>query len=64
MDVLTSLQTNIPGGMQFAARRSEGISLPSVTSHGLAPWAASLRILDPEISMKSSGRDMSLAFMT
>ena len=51
-----------PGGMQLAARRSEGISLPSETSQGLAPWAASLRILEPEISMKSSGRLMSLAY--
>ena len=44
-----------PGGMHLAAMRSDGM----VSGHGLAPSAASLRILEPEIEMKSSLRDAS-----
>ena len=46
-----------PGGMHFAAIRSEGIC----GGHGLAASAASLRIFDPEMEMKSSLRDGSLS---
>ena len=45
-----------PGGMHFASIRSDGI----VGGHGFAASAASLRIFDPEIEMKSSGRVGSL----
>ena len=48
-----------PGGMHFAAMRSEGI----FKGHGLAPIAASLRILEPEIEMKSSDRLLSFERM-
>ena len=43
--------------MHLAAIRSDGI----VGGHGLAARAASLRILEPEIEMKSSGRELSLS---
>jgi hypothetical protein len=52
-----------PGGMQFAASKSDGISLPLLTSHGLAPWAANLRIFEPDISIKSFGLLLSMAFI-
>lgn len=48
-----------PGGMHFAASRSFGIS----AGHGTAPSAASVRILVPEIEMKSSARAFSLGFI-
>jgi len=46
-----------PGGMHLDAMRSEGMA----GGHGLAPSAASLRILEPEIEMKSSAREASLS---
>jgi hypothetical protein len=48
-----------PGGMHLAASRSVGIA----AGQGTAPRAASLRILVPEIEMKSSSRLLSLGFM-
>lgn len=48
-----------PGGMHLAASRSAGIS----EGQAVAPIAASLRILVPEIEMKSSARDLSFGFM-
>eukprot|EP00965_Chrysotila_dentata_P085173 2809930-Pleurochrysis_carterae.AAC.2 len=44
-----------PGGMHLAAMRSDGIC----GGHGLAPRAASLRILEPEMEMKSDMRLLS-----
>jgi len=48
-----------PWGTQFAPRRSDGIG----SEHGVAPWRASARILEPEMEMKSSGRVGSIAFI-
>lgn len=48
-----------PGGMHFSLTRSVGI----VSGHGCAPSAASVRILVPEIEMKSSLREESFGFI-
>ena len=53
-----------PGGMQFTASKSDGISFPLLISQGVAPWAANFLIFEPEISMKSSGLEGSIAFIT